>query len=308
MREAPNLRLRVCVSNPPASSGIRRYLGRRRVAPYHRRRREMPINTGHLLGPAWWVGLVATPLKIEVSAVRVRLSPSAITPVKVWAGDAHLPASCTPARWRGYWPLPIREQRGHGWSARLARWHQKRLWARLAHQGDAAARCARSPPRRDPESSAPREPRPRSSSQDLKAPSVATVQTRTWAIRRCTPTRICLPRAELLSSSSSSTASSRIAASICSTLRIDAPRAGLRRCPTRCAEAHTERSARGAARYLPDLGEHVCQLAPGAWAHPNCRHSRNTSLPLVQAQDLSSTVCVEAQVEDACAVGEGAGL
>jgi hypothetical protein len=41
-----------------------------------RRQREIPANTGLLLGSARRVGLVAPPLKIEVSAVRVRLSPS----------------------------------------------------------------------------------------------------------------------------------------------------------------------------------------------------------------------------------------
>ena len=57
-----------------------------------------------------------------------------------------------------------------------------------------------------------------------------------------------------------------------------------------------------------DLREHVGELAPRFRRIPATAAAAATTLALVQAQELPPPICVEAQPEDARAVGEGAGL
>ena len=56
------------------------------------------------------------------------------------------------------------------------------------------------------------------------------------------------------------------------------------------------------------FGAEVGELAPGSRRIPAATTAAATTLTLVKAQDLPPTICIEAQPEDACAVGQGAGV
>ncbi len=64
-------------TNPPVSAGIRRHPGGQRGERRYGSRHEKPANIGFLRRLARRLGAVATPLKIVVSSVRLRVSPSA---------------------------------------------------------------------------------------------------------------------------------------------------------------------------------------------------------------------------------------